>query len=55
MDGRISNFMQEASLRRYRLMGGTEDGLEVIDCDNGKLRFLVNVTKACDIMQVLFH
>ena len=52
MDGRISNFMQKASLRRYHLMGGTQEGLEVIDCDNGKLRFLVNVTKACDIMQV---
>lgn len=52
MDGRISNFMQAASLRRYHLMGGAQDGLEVIDCDNGKLRFLVNVTKACDIMQV---
>ena len=52
MDGRISNYMQMASLRRYYLAGGAQDGLEVIDCDNGKLRFLINVTKACDIMQV---
>lgn len=54
MDGKISNFMQAASLRRYHLIGGAQDGLEVIDCDNGKLRFLINVTKACDIMQ-LYH
>ena len=52
MDGRISNYMQMASMRRYHLMGGTQDGLEVIDCDNGRLRFLINVSKACDIMQI---
>lgn len=54
MDGKISNFAQVASLRRYHLLGGAQDGIEVIDCDNGKLRFLVNVSKACDIMQ-LYH
>lgn len=54
MDGKYSNLMQAASLRRYHLMGGAQDGLEVIDCDNGKLRFLINVSKACDIMQ-LYH
>lgn len=54
MDGRVSNLMQVASLRRYRLTGGREDGLEVIDCDNGVIRFLLNVSKACDIMQ-LYH
>ena len=54
MDGRISNFGQIASIRRYMLCDGKEKGLEVIDCDNGKIRFLVNVSKACDIMQ-LYH
>jgi len=54
MDGRISNIAQVASLRRYHLAGGAQDRLEVIDCDNGKLRFLLNVSKACDIMQ-LYH
>ncbi len=52
MDGRISNLQQIASLRRYEIVGGREKGLEVIDCDNGKLRFLLNVTKGLDIMQV---
>lgn len=52
MDGRISNLRQIASLRRYALVSGREKGLEVIDCDNGKLRFLLNVTKGLDIMQV---
>ncbi len=54
MDGRISNFGQVASLRRYTMTEGREKGLDVIDCDNGKIRFLVNVSKACDIMQ-LYH
>lgn len=51
MDGKISNFAQIASLRRYTLTGGKEKGLDVLDCDNGKIRFLLNVGKACDIMQ----
>lgn len=54
MDGKISNFSQVASLRRYTLTDGREKGLDIIDCDNGKLRFLLNVTKALDIAQ-LYH
>lgn len=54
MDGRISNFMQVASLRRYTLTEGRSAGLSVIDCDTGKLRFLLNVTKGCDVAQ-LYH
>ena len=54
MDGRISNFEQVASLRRYIITDGRGKGLEVIDCDNGNIRFLLNVSKACDIMQ-MYH
>ena len=54
MDGRISNFAQAASVRRYTITEGREKGLDVIDCDNGTIRFLLNVNKACDIMQ-LYH
>ena len=54
MNGRISNFQQVASIRRYTLTEGREKGLDVLDCDNGKIRFLLNVSKACDIMQ-LYH
>ena len=54
MDGRISNFQQVASIRRYTLTEGRGKGLDVLDCDNGKIRFLLNVSKACDIMQ-LYH
>ena len=54
MDGRISNFGQVASIRRYTLTEGVGKGLDIIDCDNGKIRFLLNVSKACDIMQ-LYH
>ena len=51
MNEKISNFMQTASVRRYTLTEGVGKGLDVIDCDNGKVRFLINVSKACDIMQ----
>lgn len=54
MNGKITNQMQIASLRRYTLTEGRAQGLDVIDCDNGKLRFLINVSKACDIMQ-MYH
>lgn len=54
MDGKISNFQQVASVRRYTLSEGKEKDLEVLDCDNGKIRFLLNVSKACDMMQ-LYH
>ena len=54
MNGKISNLSQVASLRRYTYVSGKEKGIEVIDCDNGKIRFLLNVTKALDIMQ-LYH
>ena len=54
MNGKISNFAQVASLRRYTLTEGRGKGLDVLDCDNGKIRFLLNVSKACDIMQ-LYH
>lgn len=51
MDGRISNFAQIASIRRYELTEGAERGLRVLDCDNGRLRFLLNESKALDMMQ----
>ena len=54
MDGRISNFMQAASIRRYEMTEGKERGLRILDCDNGKLRFLLNESKALDVMQ-LYH
>lgn len=54
MDGRISNFLQIAGVRRYTLTEGKGKGLDVIDCDTGKIRFLLNVNKACDVMQ-LYH
>ncbi len=54
MNGKVSNFAQVASIRRYVLQEGAEKGLEVLDCDNGKIRFLLNVSKALDIMQ-LYH
>ena len=54
MQGKISNRMQVCSLVRYTVTDGTMLGLRVIECDNGKLRFLLNESKALDVMQ-LFH
>lgn len=54
MNSKISNLCQVASVRRYTMTEGTSRGLDVIDCDNGKIRFLLNASKALDIMQ-LYH
>lgn len=48
---KTANFGQIASLRRYTL----DDGVRVTDCDNGKLRFLLNESRALDIMQVYWR
>ena len=52
MDGKISNFMQIAGIRRYELTEGQERGFRVLDCDNGRLRFLLGESKALDVMQM---
>ena len=54
MNGKISNLMQVASVRRYTVTDGAMQGLRIIDCDNGKLRFLLNESKTLDMMQ-LYH
>ncbi|MBO4989417.1 MAG: hypothetical protein J6D37_03690 [Clostridia bacterium] len=54
MNGKINNLIQIAGIRRYTLTEGKEKGLDVLDCDNGKLRFLLNVGKSLDMMQ-LYH
>lgn len=50
----INNVLQNAYIRRYTLTGGLEDGLKVIEVNNGKIRFLLNESRALDIMQ-LWH
>lgn len=54
MNGKISNYMQIAYVRRYTLTEGKESGLKVVEVNNGVLRFLLNESKALDIMQ-LWH
>lgn len=53
-NGRINNAMQVFGIKRYTLNGGAENGLRVIDCTNGTLRFLLNESKALDIMQIFY-
>ena len=48
------NKLQKAYIRRYTLTEGKENGLKVIELDNGKIRALINESKGLDIMQ-LFH
>lgn len=54
MDERINNLDQIAYVRRYVLTEGAAAGLKVIEVYNGVMRFLLNESKALDIMQ-LFH
>ncbi len=49
MDKRISNFSQVASINRFVLSGGKEDGLKIIEVDTGRIRFWLNESKALDI------
>ena len=54
MNGQLSNMAQVASIRRYILADGAEKGIEVLDCNNGRIRFLLNVSAALDMMQ-MYH
>lgn len=54
-NGRINDLLQVFGIRRYTLCGGAEDGIKVIDCTNGKLRFLLNESKSLDIMQIYYE
>ena len=46
---------QICSMHRYMALDGEMKGLNVIDCHNGKLHFLINESKALDIMQVYYR
>lgn len=54
MSEKINHFNQVASAVRYQITSGESEGLNVIDCNNGKIRFLLNESKGLDIMQ-LYH
>ena len=55
MDGRISNPAQLCSVRRYTVGDGKECGLKFTEVNNGRLRFLLNESKALDISQLWFN
>lgn len=54
MNEKISNLSQLAYVRRYTLTDGSEAGLKIVEVHNGKLRFLLNESKALDMPQ-LWH
>lgn len=53
-NGRLNHACQAAYVRRYTLTDGAESGLKVVECNNGKLRVLLNESKALDIMQIFY-
>ncbi|MBQ6921517.1 MAG: DUF4432 family protein [Clostridia bacterium] len=55
VNGRINDPSQVAGIKRYVLSDGAAAGLKVVECDNGKLRFLLNESKALDIMQIFYQ
>lgn len=54
MNGKISNPAQLAYARRYTLTEGKENGVKVVEINNGILRLMLNESKNLDIMQ-LWH
>ncbi len=52
MNGKISNPAQIGYIRRYTLTEGKENGLRVVEVNNGVLRFMLNESKALDMMQL---
>ena len=46
--------LQKAYIRRYTLTDGKENGIKVVELDNGLIRVLLNESKGLDVMQ-LFH
>ena len=53
-DNKINNSLQTGYIRRYTLSEGKENGLRVIEMNNGILRVLLNESKGLDIMQVWY-
>ncbi|MBP3291847.1 MAG: DUF4432 family protein [Clostridia bacterium] len=52
MNGKINHLSQIAYARRYTLTEGTEAGIKVVEVYNGRIRFLLNESKALDMMQL---
>lgn len=49
-----NNSLQKGYIRRYTLTDGKENGLKVVEMDNGIIRVKLNESKGLDMMQ-LFH
>lgn len=54
INDKISNLAQVTYIRRYAFCEGKEAGLRVIEINNGNIRFILNESKALDILQ-LWH
>lgn len=52
MNKKINHALQTGYIRRYTLSEGKENGLRIIELNNGILRVLLNESKGLDIMQV---
>lgn len=52
---KMNHVRQICSLTRYTVVDGESKGLTFIDCHNGKLRFLLNESRALDVAQLYFE
>ena len=52
---KMNHVRQICLLSRYTVVDGESKGLTFIDCHNGKLRFLINESRALDITQLYFE
>lgn len=51
-ENKISNPLQTGYVRRYTLCDGKENGLRVVELNNGTVRVMLNESKGLDVMQI---
>ena len=54
MNKKVNNLRQICSVTQYTITSGRASGLDVIDCDNGRIRFLLSPSRGLDMLQ-LWH
>ena len=55
MNKKVNNLRQICSVTRYKITEGRGSGLDVIDCDNGKIRFTLSPSRGLDVIQMWYR
>lgn len=55
MNKKVNNLRQICSVTRYKITEGRGSGLDVIDCDNGKIRFMLSPSRGLDVIQMWYR